>query len=49
MALVEFVVEAGEPHKPGVKKAKAEGAEKPAKKAAKKSEPSKKAAKAAAG
>jgi large subunit ribosomal protein L17 len=42
MALVEFVVEAGEPHKPG-KKAKAEGAEKPAKKA------SKKAAKAAAG
>src|SRR3954466_10581697 len=38
MALVEFVVEAGEPHKPGVKKAKAEGAEKPAKKAAKKSE-----------
>ena len=54
MALVEFVVEAGEPHKPGVKKAKAEGAEKPAKKAAKKSEssekkPAKKAAKAAAG
>ena len=54
MALVEWVVEAGEPHKPGVKKAKAEGAEKPAKKAAKKSEgsekkPAKKAAKAAAG
>ena len=54
MALVEFVVEAGEPHKPGVKKAKAEGAEKPAKKAAKKTEasakkPAKKAAKAAAG
>jgi large subunit ribosomal protein L17 len=54
MALIEFVVEAGEPHKPGVKKAKAEGAEKPAKKAAKKSEgtekkASKKAAKAAAG
>ena len=55
MALVEFVVEAaGEPHKPGVKKAKAEGAAKPAKKAAKKSEgtekkASKKAAKAAAG
>ena len=53
MALVEFVVEAGEPHKPGVKKAKAEGAEKPAKKAAKKSEGSAKkpakAAKAAAG
>ena len=54
MALVEFVVEAGEPHKPGVKKAKAEGAEKPAKKAAKKSEgtekkATKKAAKAAAG
>jgi len=37
MALVEFVVEAGEAHKPG-KKAKADGAEKPAKKAAKKSE-----------
>ena len=54
MALVEWVVEAGEPHKPGVKKAKAEGAEKPAKKAAKKTEasekkPAKKAAKAAAG
>jgi large subunit ribosomal protein L17 len=54
MALIEFVVEAGEPHKPGVKKAKAEGAEKPAKKAAKKSEgtekkASKKAAKVAAG
>jgi large subunit ribosomal protein L17 len=54
MALVEWVVEAGEPHKPGVKKAKAEGAEKPAKKAAKKSEasekkPAKKAAKAATG
>ena len=50
MALVEFVVEAGEPHKPGVKKAKAEGAEKPAKKAAKKTEkPAKKAVKAAAG
>src|SRR6478735_1554590 len=55
MALVEWVVEAGAPHKPGVKKAKAEGAEKPAKKAAKKSEgssekkPAKKAAKAAAG
>lgn len=54
MALIEFVVEAGEPHKPGVKKAKAEGAEKPAKKAAKKAEasekkPAKKAAKAAAG
>jgi large subunit ribosomal protein L17 len=54
MALIEFVVEAGEPHKPGVKKAKAEGAEKPAKKAAKKTEasekkPAKKAAKAAAG
>jgi len=51
MALVEWVVEAGEPHKPGVKKAKAEGAEKPAKKAAKKSDekkPAKKAAKAAA-
>jgi large subunit ribosomal protein L17 len=53
MALVEFVVEAGEPHKP-VKKAKADGAEKPAKKAAKKSEgtekkATKKAAKAAAG
>jgi large subunit ribosomal protein L17 len=53
MALVEWVVEAGEPHKPGVKKAKADGAEKPAKKA-KKTEPSekkpaKKAAKAAAG
>lgn len=32
MALVEWVVEAGEAHKPG-KKAKAEGAEKPAKKA----------------
>ena len=42
MALVEFVVEAGEAHKPG-KKAKAEGAEKPAKKAPKK------AAKAVAG
>jgi len=54
MALIEFVVEAGEPHKPGVKKAKAEGAEKPAKKAVKKSEgtekkASKKAAKVAAG
>ena len=53
MALVEFVVEAGEPHKPGVKKAKAEGGEKPAKKAAKKTEASAKkpakAAKAAAG
>ncbi len=54
MALIEWVVEAGEPHKPGVKKVKAEGAEKPAKKAAKKSEasekkPAKKAAKAAAG
>ena len=55
MALVEWVVEpTGEPHKPGVKKAKAEGAEKPAKKAAKKTEasekkPAKKAAKAAAG
>ena len=54
MSLVEFVVEAGEPHKPGVKKAKAEGAAKPAKKAAKKTEasekkPAKKAAKAAAG
>lgn len=53
MALVEFVVEAGEPHKPGVKKAKAEGAEKPTKKAAKKTEASgkkpAKAAKAAAG
>ena len=54
MALIEFVVEAGEPHKPGVKKAKAEGAEKPAKKAAKKTEasekkPAKQAAKAAAG
>jgi large subunit ribosomal protein L17 len=51
MALVEFVVEAGEPHKPGVKKAKAEGAEKPAKKAAKPTEKkaAKKAAKAAAG
>jgi large subunit ribosomal protein L17 len=54
MALIEFVVEAGEPHKPGVKKAKAEGADKPAKKAAKKSEgtekkASKKAAKVAAG
>jgi len=54
MALIEFVVEAGEPHKPGVKKAKAEGAEKPAKKAAKKSEATekkaaKKTAKAAAG
>ena len=54
MALIEFVVEAGEPHKPGVKKAKAEGAEKPAKKAAKKTEasekkPAKKAAKVAAG
>ena len=54
MALVEFVVEAtGEPHKPGVKKAKAEGAEKP-KKVAKKADasekkPAKKAAKAAAG
>jgi large subunit ribosomal protein L17 len=54
MALVEFVVEAGEPHKPGTKKAKAAAAEKPAKKVAKKSEgtekkTSKKAAKAAAG
>jgi large subunit ribosomal protein L17 len=54
MALVEFVVEAGEPHKPGVKKAKAAGTDKPAKKAAKKTEaseakkPAKKAAKAAA-
>jgi large subunit ribosomal protein L17 len=56
MALVEFVVEAGEPHKPGTKAkaTKSEAAEKPAKKAAKKSEasekkPAKKAAKAAAG
>ncbi len=54
MALIEWVVEAGEPHKPGVKKVKAEGAEKPVKKAVKKSEasekkPAKKAAKAAAG
>jgi large subunit ribosomal protein L17 len=54
MALVEFVVEAGEPHKPGKKtKAKADSSEKPAKKAAKKSEasekPAKKAAKASAG
>ena len=57
MALIEFVVEAGEPHKPGVKKTKAtkaEGSEKPAKKAAKKSEATekkaaKKTAKAAAG
>jgi large subunit ribosomal protein L17 len=54
MALIEFVVEAGEPHKPGVKKAKAEGSEKPAKKVAKKSEATekkaaKKPAKAAAG
>jgi large subunit ribosomal protein L17 len=54
MALIEFVVEAGEPHKPGVKKAKAEGADKPAKKTAKKSEgtekkAAKKAAKVAAG
>jgi len=54
MALVEFVVEAGEPHKPGTKKAKAAAADKPAKKVAKKSEgsekkASKKVAKAAAG
>jgi len=53
MALVEWVVEAGEPHKPGVKKAKADGAEKPAKKAKKteasEKKPAKKAAKAAAG
>jgi large subunit ribosomal protein L17 len=51
MALVEFVVEAGEPHKPGTKKAKAEGAEKPAKKAkaeGTEKKASKKAAKAAA-
>jgi large subunit ribosomal protein L17 len=46
MALVEFVVEAGEPHKPGVKKAKADGAAKPAKTEKK---ASKKAAKTAAG
>jgi large subunit ribosomal protein L17 len=53
MALIEFVVEAGEPHKPGVKKTKAEGSEKPAKKPAKKSEgtekKAKKTAKVAAG
>jgi large subunit ribosomal protein L17 len=53
MALVEFVVEAGEPHKPGVKKAKAEGTEKLAKKAkaseGSEKKASKKAAKAAAG
>src|SRR3954470_17483086 len=53
MALVEWGGEAGEPHKPGVKKAKADGAEKPAKKAKKteasEKKPAKKAAKAAAG
>jgi large subunit ribosomal protein L17 len=50
MAVVEFVVEAGEPHKPGIKKAKAEGAKKAAKKSeASEKKPAKKAAKAAAG
>jgi len=46
MALIEFVVEAGEPHKPGKKEktAKAASPEKPAKKAAKKSEGSEKKA-----
>src|SRR5688572_5411515 len=56
MALVEWVVEAGQPHKPGKreKAKKSEAADKPAKKAPKKSEAtekkaSKKTAKAAAG
>jgi large subunit ribosomal protein L17 len=45
MALVEWVVEAGAPHKPGKReKAKASAADKPAKKAAKKSEASEKKA-----
>ena len=45
MALVEWVVEAGQPHMPGRKaKAKADTAEKPAKKAAKKSEATEKKA-----